>query len=188
MDRNQALSALRNITSDFKKVEASGKVIRPGAGNHVCLLTKLEMEPDTRELSDGREIKGLRCTFHYETVDPMPDTGKNLSFPGKGAFLVLDRAPYEAALNSTDENVQRPTWNIKSDESRFKGALKAILGESYQDNLEVDVDAVLSLVNGQTSTAVEVYCQYKKGKVKPGEDPSKAPEYFTDFINRTISN
>lgn len=188
MDRNAALSALRGIASAFQKVEASGKIIRPAHGNHVCLLTKLDMEPDTRELADGREIKGLRLTFHYETVEPMPDTGKTLAFPGKGAFVVLDRAPYEAALASTDENVQRPTWNIKSDESRFKGALKAILGDAYQDNLEVDVAAVLALVNGETSTAVEVFCQYKKGKVKPGEDPSKAPEYFTDFINRTVSS
>jgi hypothetical protein len=178
----QHAAILQSNNERFRNaVAATGAIERPAAGNNQCIITSINVEPDTFKDNKGQSSPVLKVTFNYETFND-PAYPEPLRFPGRPFYI----RP-EADVATLEPNKQQ-AYNI--DMNRLRGHLSILLGKDRMDTpLLTLLEEAVTLLGSTTALGaailVDVKHQYDTGKAKPGS--TTPTQYYKEFLTKRIA-
>ncbi len=179
---SNVMSALSALADEYEASKAAGSAKRPPDGKWTNLVKDMRVETEGVEVFLGNDVKvpGLSVSFTYAMFGndhpiPTPNWSPGDEWPGKNWTIPLRGIKSLPADTSPGKQTQ---FRIALE--NIKGSLRAILGDSFQDNLVADLQAALAAVKAGNVIAV-----VRMKGTQPAKGKDKA--YPEDLIVERLS-
>lgn len=177
---NEVLQMFGQFNKSYEESQAStGSIPRPPAGEWNCQVVdmKIELGQTVTNKQDGQKHPAFKAEFVYRNIGEMPpDWQASQMWPGK--TFVLPVAGWNSIAGDDNKGTRS---QIRIETGRFKGILKAILGDDFSGNIQADAQTAYARIKDKTKpVAVRVSCQYDI------DQNDKTKKYFKEFGVRSL--
>lgn len=178
---NEVMAAMQQFSESFEAAQAStGSIPRPLDGEHNCRVVDIRIDVANQTIKSKQDSSvhpAFKAEFFYQILgDAPPDWDAKQIFPGKTVVLPIKGW---SSIPGDDNKGTRSQARIET--NRFKGILKAILGDQFTGNAPADMQAAFAKVKDKGRVvAVKILCQRQKDQ----KDATKT--YFNEYGVRSL--